>query len=254
MTTRKPLIAGNWKMNLVNSKVAAYFAGLGESLHGVDRSKVDVLLAVPAPFLSTAREHAQKVGAIVATQTIHEKTDGAYTGEISLPMLQDLGIRWTLIGHSERRQYYNETDASVAAKTKASLAADVHPIVCVGETREERESNQMKIVLRRQVDAVMAVVNADSVFTIAYEPVWAIGTGLTATDTQAEEAHAFIREVVRQHHGALADRLRILYGGSVKSSNIQGLMTQPNVDGALIGGASLDPAEFGKTVSLAAAT
>mgnify|MGYP001604365390 CR=1 FL=1 len=248
---RKPLIAGNWKMNLLNSKVPAYFSALGEVIQGIDRQKVDALLAVPAPFLTVAREHAQRVGVIIATQTIHEKAEGAFTGEISLPMLLDIGIRWTLIGHSERRQYFNETDSSVAAKTKAALAADVHPIVCVGETRAEREAGQMEVVLRRQMEAVLAVCAQDSQFTIAYEPVWAIGTGLTATDAQAEEAHAFIRNVVRQKLGGLADRLRVLYGGSVKSSNIQGLLAQANVDGALIGGASLDPLEFGKTVTLA---
>ncbi|RYZ59125.1 MAG: triose-phosphate isomerase [Proteobacteria bacterium] len=249
---RKPLIAGNWKMNLLNSKVPAYFTDLEKAIHGVDRKKVDTLLAVPAPFLATAREHAQRAGTLIATQTIHEKNDGAFTGEISIPILKDLGIDWTLIGHSERRQYYNETDASVAAKTKATLAAGIHPIVCVGETREEREAGKMKDVLKRQMEAVLAVVSADSAFTVAYEPVWAIGTGLTASDEQAEEAHAFIRAIVAAKFPTLAERLRILYGGSVKSSNIQGLLKQPNVDGALIGGASLDPAEFGKTVSLAA--
>lgn len=248
---RKPLIAGNWKMNLLNSKVPAYFTALEEATRGIDRQKVDVLLAVPAPFLTTAREHAQRVQAIIATQTIHDKADGAFTGEISIPMLQDIGIRWTLIGHSERRQFYNESDSSVAAKTKSSLAFDIHPIVCVGETRGEREAGKMEEVLRRQMDAILDVVEGNSEFTIAYEPVWAIGTGLVASDAQAQEAHAFIRGVVRQKFSSLADRLRILYGGSVKSSNIQGLLAQADVDGALIGGASLDPAEFGKTVSLA---
>ena len=248
---RKPLIAGNWKMNLLNSKVPAYFTALEEATRGIERQKVDVLLAVPAPFLTTAREHAQRAQTIIATQTIHEKADGAFTGEISIPMLQDIGIRWTLIGHSERRQYYNESDSSVAAKTKASLASDIHPIVCVGETRGEREAGKMEEVLRRQIEAILEVVDGNSEFTIAYEPVWAIGTGLVASDAQAQEAHAFIRGVVRLKFSALADRLRILYGGSVKSSNIQGLLAQADVDGALIGGASLDPAEFGKTVSLA---
>ncbi|MBC7660183.1 MAG: triose-phosphate isomerase [Chitinophagaceae bacterium] len=249
---RKPLIAGNWKMNLLNSKVPAYFTALNEVIKAVDRQKVDTLLAVPAPFLATARESAQAAGVWIATQTIHEKHEGAFTGEISIPMLKDLGINWTLIGHSERRQYFNETDATVAAKTKATLEAGIQAIVCVGETQAEREKGQMEGVLRRQMEAVLAVCTKDSNFTIAYEPVWAIGTGLTATDAQAEEAHAFIRSIVREKLGSLADRLRILYGGSVKSSNIQGLLAQPNVDGALIGGASLDPQEFGKTVSLAA--
>jgi len=250
---RKPLIAGNWKMNLVSSKVPAYFKALDEAMAGADRGRVDTLLAVPSPFLSTAREIAQRSGVIIASQTIHDKADGAFTGEISIPMLQDLGLSWTLIGHSERRQYYNETDASVAAKTRASLAAGIHPIVCVGETREEREGGRMVEVLDRQMKAILDVCTETSDLTIAYEPVWAIGTGLTASDAQAEEAHAFIRGVVSQRLAGLSERLRILYGGSVKSSNIQGLLAQPNVDGALIGGASLDPAEFGKIAKIAAA-
>ncbi len=249
---RKPLIAGNWKMNLLSSKVPGYFTALEEALKGVDRNRVDMLLAVPSPFLPVAREQAQRAGVMIASQTIHDKSEGAFTGEISLPMLQDLGIRWALIGHSERRQYYNETDSSVAAKTKAALASAISPIVCVGETREEREAGRMVEVLQRQMAAILEVCNDQSDLTIAYEPVWAIGTGLTASDAQADEAHALIRAFVRQKHGALADRLRILYGGSVKSSNIQGLLGQPNVDGALIGGASLDPLEFGKTVKIAA--
>lgn len=248
---RKPLIAGNWKMNLLNSKVPEYFTKLEEATAKVDKNKVEMLLAVPSLMIATAREYAQRSGVHVATQTIHEKAEGAFTGELSIPMLKDLGLNWTLIGHSERRQYFNETDASVAAKTKASLESKIHPIVCVGETREERESGKMEEVLTRQMKAILDVCAQDSVLTIAYEPVWAIGTGLTASDSQAEEAHAFIRKTIKDRFAALAESTRILYGGSVKSSNIQGLLAQPNVDGALIGGASLDPSEFGKTVSLA---
>lgn len=249
---RKPLIAGNWKMNLLNSKVPEYFKKLDEVTSAVDKNKVDMLLAVPSLFAASAREYAQRSNVKIATQTIHDKAEGAFTGELSIPMIKDIGLSWTLIGHSERRQYYNETDSSVAAKTKACLEAGIHPIVCVGETREERESGQMQSVLERQMKAILDVCSKDSVLTVAYEPVWAIGTGLTASDAQAEEAHAFIRKAIKDRFGALGDTTRILYGGSVKSSNIQGLLAQENVDGALIGGASLDPVEFGKTVSLAA--
>ncbi|RZA19097.1 MAG: triose-phosphate isomerase [Proteobacteria bacterium] len=250
---RKPLIAGNWKMNLLSSKVPEYFKKLEDVTASVDKSKVEMLLAVPALFAASARELAGRTGVHVATQTIHEKADGAFTGELSIPMIKDLGLNWTLIGHSERRQYYNETDASVALKTKACLESGIHAIVCVGETRAEREGGQMESVLSRQMKSILDVCSADSVLTIAYEPVWAIGTGLTASDAQAEEAHAFIRKTIKDRFADLAEKTRILYGGSVKSSNIQGLLGQKNVDGALIGGASLDPAEFGKTVSLAAA-
>lgn len=248
---RKPLIAGNWKMNLLYSKVPEYMQTLSREIAGkshVKRDQVDVLLAVPAPFLGIAREYGEKNGIHIASQTIHEKADGAFTGELSIPMLKDLGIRWTLIGHSERRQYYNETDTSVAAKTKACLDQGINPIVCVGETRAEREGGQTEAVLKRQVEAVLQQTGAASNFVIAYEPVWAIGTGLTASDAQAQEAHAFIRGILRQKLGSAADSLRILYGGSVKSSNIKGLMQQPDVDGALVGGASLDPVEFARIV------
>ncbi|WP_141736633.1 triose-phosphate isomerase [Oligoflexus tunisiensis] len=248
---RKPMIAGNWKMNLLYSKVPEYLQTLNRELAAnsrIRRDAVDVLLAVPAPFLGLAREYGEKHGILIAAQTIHEKPEGAFTGELSIPMLKDLGLRWTLIGHSERRQYYNETDASVAAKAKACLDQGINPIVCVGETRAEREGGQTEAVLKRQVEAVLRETGAASNFVIAYEPVWAIGTGLTATDEQAQEAHAFIRGILRQKLGGAAEALRILYGGSVKSSNIKGLMKQPDVDGALVGGASLDPVEFARIV------
>jgi triosephosphate isomerase len=248
---RKPLIAGNWKMNLLYSKVPEYLQTLSREIaakNHIKRDQVEVLLAVPAPFLGIAREYGEKTGILIAAQTIHEKADGAFTGELSIPMLKDLGIRWTLIGHSERRQYYNETDASVALKTKACLDQGVSPIVCVGETLAEREDGQTEAVLKRQLEAVLQQTGAASNFVLAYEPVWAIGTGLTASDEQAQAAHAFIRSVLRGKLGGAADDLRILYGGSVKSANIRGLMQQADVDGALVGGASLDPVEFAKIV------
>ncbi|HYX38305.1 MAG TPA: triose-phosphate isomerase [Oligoflexus sp.] len=248
---RKPLIAGNWKMNLLYSKVPEYLQTLSREINAkshLKRDQVDVLLAVPAPFLGIAREYGEKNGILIASQTVHEKADGAFTGELSIPMLKDLGIRWTLIGHSERRQYYNETDAAVALKTKACLDHGINAIVCVGETRAEREGNQTETVLKRQLEAVLQQTGKADNFVIAYEPVWAIGTGLTASDEQAQAAHAFIRTVLRQKLGGAADGMRILYGGSVKSSNIKGLMQQPDVDGALVGGASLDPVEFARIV------
>ncbi len=248
---RKPMIAGNWKMNLLYSKVPDYFQTLVKELNAkthLQRDKTEVLLAVPAPFLGLAREFGEKNGILIAAQTVHEKGEGAYTGEISIAMLKDLGIRWTLIGHSERRQYYNETDASVALKTKACLDQGINPLVCVGETLSEREAGQTEVVLKRQIEAVLLQTGTASNFTIAYEPVWAIGTGLTASDEQAQAAHAYIRSLLRQGLGNVVDQMRILYGGSVKSSNIKALMKQPDVDGALVGGASLDPVEFARIV------
>lgn len=247
---RKPLIAGNWKMNLLHSKVPAYFEALLRGLEKSDRGQADVLLAVPSPFLGIAKEYGHRAHVHIAAQTVHDRDDGAFTGEISLPMLKDLGIHWTLIGHSERRQYYNETDASVAAKTKAAIAHGIHPIVCIGETRAEREGGLTESVLKRQLDVVLTEIGKTNQFTLAYEPVWAIGTGLTATDDQAQAAHAFIRAQLIDRLGAgIAKELRILYGGSVKSSNIHGLMKQTDVDGALVGGASLDPQEFARIVT-----
>lgn len=246
---RKPLIAGNWKMNLLYSKVPEYFKILAESLKADKPHKAEILLAVPSPFLPLAREAAQSAGFLIAAQTLHEKAEGAYTGEISWPMLKDLDIRWTLVGHSERRQYFGETSQSVAEKAKICCENGITPIVCIGETRAEREAARTEKVLFEQIDPVLAALPAGAEFVFAYEPVWAIGTGLTATNQQAQEAHAYIRQVLKNKLGpAKADSCRILYGGSVKSSLIAGLMEQRDVDGALVGGASLDPREFAKIV------
>lgn len=248
--SRKPMIAGNWKMNLLYSKVPHYFEQLSLELKKQKtRPAADVLLAVPAPFLGLAREIGQRDGYLIAAQNVHEKADGAFTGEISVPILKDLDIRWSLVGHSERRQYYNETDASVAQKAKVCCEQGITPIVCIGETKSEREQSLTEKVLDRQLEAVLKVLSAASDWVIAYEPVWAIGTGLTASEAQAQDAHAFIRERLRKDLGSRADQLRILYGGSVKSSNIKGLMQQKDIDGALVGGASLDPAEFARIVA-----
>lgn len=247
---RKTLIAGNWKMNLLYSKVPGYFQELSRCLRDSKPDKAQVLLAVPAPFLPLARESAQSAGFSIAAQNVHEKAEGAYTGEISWPMLKDLGIGWTLVGHSERRQYFNETNSSVAAKAKVCCENKIVPIICIGETKAEREANQTEKVLSSQLEPVLAAIPAEADFVLAYEPVWAIGTGLTASDQQAQDAHAFIRQLLKQRLGAKkADSCRILYGGSVKSSLIAGLMSQPDVDGALVGGASLDPQEFARIVT-----
>lgn len=250
--SRKPLIAGNWKMNHLFSKVPQYFSTLIQELQKAPKSSSpDVLLAVPAPFLALARECAEKNSILIAAQNVHEKPDGAFTGEVSLPMLRDLGIGWTLVGHSERRQYFNESDSSVARKALACVEQGVVPIVCIGETLEEREKSQTESVLKRQLLAVLDLMPPAAHWVIAYEPVWAIGTGLTASDAQAQAAHAFIRQQLRLKLANRADDLRILYGGSVKPSNVQGLMQQEDIDGALVGGASLDPAEFARIVSFA---
>ncbi len=248
---RKPLIAGNWKMNLLYSKVPHYMETLSVELKKANWSKqaVEVLLAAPFPFLGLSRELGEKLGFFVAAQNIHEKADGAYTGEVSIPMLKDLGIQWTLIGHSERRQYFNETDTQVASKSKFALQQGIRPIICIGETRAERESGKTNEVLENQLLPVLEAVQGFDDFVLAYEPVWAIGTGLTASDEQAQDAHAYIRALLAKSNKAWGEKVRILYGGSVKSTNIKGLMSQSDIDGALVGGASLDPLEFSRIVT-----
>jgi triosephosphate isomerase len=187
---------------------------------------------------------------VVAAQTCHAAESGAFTGECSIPMLIDIGVRDVIIGHSERRQYYNETNETVAAKVAAALELQVRPIICVGETLEDRENGRTEEVLAEQLNAVLAKVPDLGSSVIAYEPVWAIGTGKTASDSDANNAHQFIRGLISEKHGAAAaERAQILYGGSVKPGNIAGLIAQPHIDGALIGGASLAPADFAAIVN-----
>ena len=188
----------------------------------------------------------------VAAQNMHEEESGAYTGEISAPMLVELDVEAVILGHSERRQYYAETDEALARKVPAALAAGLEPILCVGESEEARDGGETEAVLERQLQADLAGVEAADLarVVIAYEPIWAIGTGRTATPEQADEAIAFIRDVVRRRGGA-ADELRILYGGSVKPANAAELLGRPEIDGALVGGAALDPDDFAAIVEAA---
>lgn len=211
--------------------------------------ELEAIVCPPFTMLEKAQEMFSAKGISVAAQNCHEKPSGAYTGEVAISMLKEIGINSVVIGHSERRQYYGETDESVAAKVVACLEAEVRPIVCVGETKEERESNQTEKVLETQMGAVLEAVSDLKDMIIAYEPVWAIGTGLTATKEEAEAAHKFIRGLVRAKDPSAADKVSILYGGSVKPGNISSLIEQENVDGALIGGASLNPEDFGTIVA-----
>jgi len=191
----------------------------------------------------------------LAAQNVHWEAKGAFTGEVSVAMLLEAGCRWVIVGHSERRQLFGETDENVNRRTRAALAGGLRPIVCVGETLEEREGNQTFQVVGRQTRAALLQMKAADIQTLcfAYEPVWAIGTGRTATPDQAEEVHAKLRAIVAEIGGAeAAERVRILYGGSVKPDNIDSLMAQANVDGALVGGASLDAASFARIVAFQA--
>jgi triosephosphate isomerase (TIM) len=243
--TRKPLIAGNWKMHgsLAESRV------LVESLRAGATAGTDatMLLCPPYVYLSAVREWLQGSAIAMGAQDVAEKQgSGAYTGEISGQMLRDVGCSHVIVGHSERRALYGETDAVVATKFKAAQAAGLVPIACVGETLEQREAGQMRSVIERQVSALVesAGVHAFAKAVVAYEPVWAIGTGRTATPEQAQEAHAFIRGMITKRDATIAAGLSILYGGSVKGANARSLFAMADIDGGLVGGASLVAAEF----------
>jgi triosephosphate isomerase len=207
---------------------------------------VDLVIAPPFTALAAAAHECDGSGVGIAGQNMHAKAEGAFTGEVSGPMLKESGCTWVILGHSERRQYFGETDGGVADKTTAAFAVGLVPIVCVGETLKEREAGKTLEVVKRQVEAFARVLAREkSTAAIAYEPVWAIGTGKNAGPAEAEEVHAAIRAWLGEKSAELALRTRILYGGSVKPDNAEGLLACPNVDGALIGGASLDAGSFG---------
>ena len=213
----------------------------------------DVVICPPYTALRTVVEGLAGSAVRVAAQNMHEEDSGAFTGEVSAPMLLELGVSGVVLGHSERRQHFGETDAALAKKVPKALAAGLLPILCVGETEEEREAGETQRKLRQQVQADLAAVATEQLaeVVIAYEPIWAIGTGKTATPEQAQEAIAFVRALVRDRDAGVAARVRILYGGSVNAANAAELLGLPDVDGALVGGASLDPAEFSAIVSAA---
>jgi triosephosphate isomerase len=244
---RTPVIAGNWKMYKTARQTAETIRSLAGLMQGVQG--VEVVICPPFTALSAAVEAAKGSGIGVGAQDCYWEREGAFTGEVAVPMIADLGCSHCLVGHSERRQFFGETDATVEKKIEAVLANGLTCIACVGEMLAEREAGQTFAVLERQVRAGLMRHLASPRLVIAYEPVWAIGTGKTATPAQAQEAHAFIRQVVaRATSPAAAEAVRILYGGSVKPDNIAALMSQPDVDGGLVGGASLDAASFAKIV------
>ena len=249
MSERTPYIAANWKMHKTVAEAAAFVDAL---LPRIAATQNDVVICPPFTALTAVVERRYGTAVKVAAQNMHEGGSGAFTGEVSAPMLVELDVEAVVLGHSERRQYFNETDEALARKVPAALAADLEPILCVGESEEARDADQTKGVLERQLQADLAAVESGRLaeVVVAYEPIWAIGTGRTATPEQAQEACAFIRDVLRER-GAVADSVRILYGGSVKPANAVELMAQPDIDGALVGGASLDPEEFAAIVEAA---
>ncbi len=251
MATRIPLIAGNWKM----FKTAAEAADAARSLDDLirDVSGVDVMIAPPFTALSQVCAVLEGSRIAAGAQNVHWESEGAFTGEIAPGMLKDAGCRYVIIGHSERRQLFGETDQQVNRKIQAALAAGLTAVMCIGETEAEREGGQTFSVLDKQIRLGLEGVSFQTPgdVVIAYEPVWAIGTGKTATREQAQEVHAFIRDLLsRLYDEELADKLRILYGGSVKPNNIAELIRMPDIDGALVGGASLDPETFAQIVRL----
>ena len=241
---RKILVAGNWKMHGSKTMVRSLLEGLlaGSSADG------QAELAVFPPFTYLSLTESILAGSHITWggQTLNPNAQGAHTGETSGSMLADMGCRYVLVGHSERRSIYTESDKDVALRFKAALDAGLQPVLCVGETLAEREQDQTEAVVARQLDAVIASVgvNAFNRAIIAYEPVWAIGSGLTATPSQAQSVHAFIRDKISALNAIIADQLRILYGGSVKGSNAAELFAQSDIDGGLVGGASLTAEDF----------
>ena len=241
---RRPLIAGNWKMH--NGGVEGVKLAGAVRAFAKDVPHVDLLVAPPYTAIAAVAHELDGSHVIVAAQNVHGKPHGAFTGECSASMLRESGATWVIIGHSERRQYFHETDKDVAVKLAAALDHDLVPIVCVGETLAEREAGKTLDVVKRQFDAVVDVLaSAKPDCAIAYEPVWAIGTGKNASPADAEEVHAALRAWLTAKNTGLAERTRLLYGGSVKADNAAGLLAEPNVDGALVGGASLDAVAFG---------
>lgn len=250
---RKKIIAGNWKMNKTVAEAKALADAIKVEL--ADEAKVDVVLCPPATAIHAVSEAVSGSQIAVGAQNMHFEASGAFTGEVSAEMLREFYCRYVILGHSERRQYFAETDESVNRKTKAALASGLIPIVCVGETLEEREADQIESVITTQVNEGLAGIEAGDLKTvvIAYEPVWAIGTGLTATPEQAQEVHALIRSLLAKlSDESTAQSVRIQYGGSMKPGNAPELLAQPDIDGGLIGGAALDAPSFIGIVKAAA--
>lgn len=245
---KNKIIAGNWKMN---KTIAETKQLIGQLIPLVADTNNTVIICVPYTNLATAVELTKGTNIHVGAQNCHWKESGAYTGEIAPSMLVELGVEYVVLGHSERRTYFGETDNTVLLRTKAALSAGLKPIVCIGETLDERNNGQMEQVLSRQVKEGFKDVTVEELANVivAYEPVWAIGTGVTATDEQANDAIAFVRSVFQEMYGKqAADQLYIQYGGSMNDKNAQGLLSMSHIDGGLIGGASLVAEKFAQVV------
>ena len=246
---RTPIIAGNWKMNKTPAEAKVL---VNELKPLVKDANATVVICVPYVDLCTALKETEGTNIHVGAQNVHFMESGAYTGEISAAMLKEMGVEYVIIGHSERRQYFGETDATVNLRTLAAVKAGLTPIICVGERKEQREGGYTNSLMEYQTLIALNGLTDEEIknVVIAYEPVWAIGTGLTATDEQANETIGVIREAILRKYGKeVADTVRIQYGGSMNPKNVKGLMAQPEIDGGLIGGASLKAEDFSKVVN-----
>jgi triosephosphate isomerase (TIM) len=247
---RTPVIAGNWKLYKNSLEAVDLINGLIPLVK--DNSGVEIIVAPVFTVLTHAAEAISGSNILLAAQNCFWEDEGAFTGEVSPKMLRDAGCTHVIIGHSERRQYFGETDETVNRKIRSALAGGLTVLFCIGETLEEREADKTFVVLKKQLVAGLAGITSEQLdqIIVAYEPVWAIGTGRTASDSQAQEAHSFIRDCLAGLYGnETANKTRILYGGSVKPENVKGLMAQPDIDGALVGGASLKPESFAGIVN-----
>jgi triosephosphate isomerase len=248
---RTPVLAANWKMHKIEPEVVDFISAF---LPRVEKQGPEVVICPAFTSLDVAVSMCRDSRVKVAAQNMHEQAEGAFTGEVSAPMLVELGVDGVILGHSERRQYFGESDEALARKVPAALRAGLDPILCVGENESQRDSDETEGILTRQIEADLSNVEDDRLadVVIAYEPIWAIGTGRTATPEQAQEAIALIRRLIESRSADAAAAIRILYGGSVKPDNAGELISQEDVDGALVGGASLDPEDFAAIVDAAA--
>ena len=246
---RKPIIAGNWKMNLTIKDAVQFVADVKDK---VEREDVESVICAPFTFLKDLKDAVKNTNIKIAAQNMHFEDSGAFTGEVSAPMLKEIGVDYCVIGHSERRQYFAETDETVNKKIKQAFKYSITPILCVGETLDQREEGKTNDIVKNQVVSDLAGLDEDlaAKMVIAYEPIWAIGTGKTATSTQANEVISFIRSTVKEIYGdTVAENIRIQYGGSVKPDNVSQIMGESDIDGALVGGASLKADDFIKLVN-----
>lgn len=246
---RIPIIAGNWKMNMSIKDGVEFIKTIKSSVDGTD---VEVLICAPYTMLKDLVEEAKGTNIKIGAENMHYEESGAFTGEISPLMLKEIGVNYVIIGHSERRQYFNETDETVNKKLKKAIEHNIKPIVCVGESLDQREAGETKKVCEVQIKGAFEGISADDAkdIVIAYEPIWAIGTGKTATSKEANEVIMFIREVIKElYNDEVSEKVRIQYGGSVKPNNVEEIMNESDIDGALVGGASLKADSFVELVN-----